>query len=182
MTFTETDIEGLFIIQPKIYRDERGYFFESFNQLEFKNKTGLNINFVQDNQSKSSKNVIRGLHFQNPPNAQGKLVRVLQGSVIDIVVDIRLSSMTYGKHFKIKLDAIDFKMLYVPEGFAHGFVTLEDDTVFSYKCTDFYHKESEDCLLWNDPDLKIDWGINEPILSEKDQHGKKFSSFVSKFK
>jgi len=181
MTFTETDLEGLFIIQPKIYRDERGYFFESFNQLEFKNKTGLNVNFLQDNQSKSSKNVVRGLHFQNPPNAQGKLIRVLQGSVMDVVVDIRLSSLTYGQHFKIILDTKDHKMLYIPEGFAHGFATLENETIFSYKCTDFYHKESEDCLLWNDPDLKIDWGINEPILSEKDQHGKKFSSFVSKF-
>ena len=181
MTFTETDLEGLLIIQPKIYRDERGYFFESFNHLEFKNKTGLNVNFLQDNQSKSSKNVVRGLHFQNPPNAQGKLIRVLQGSVMDVVVDIRLSSLTYGQHFKIILDTKDHKMLYIPEGFAHGFATLENETIFSYKCTDFYHKESEDCLLWNDPDLKIDWGINEPILSEKDQHGKKFSSFVSKF-
>ena len=181
MTFKETGLKGLFIIKPKIFSDQRGYFFESFNHKEFKNKTGLNVNFLQENQSKSSKNVVRGLHFQNPPNAQGKLIRVLKGSVMDVVVDIRLSSHTYGQHFKIKLDTKDHKMLYIPEGFAHGFATLEDDTIFSYKCTDFYHKESEDCLLWNDPDLKIDWGINEPILSEKDQHGKKFSSFVSKF-
>ena len=181
MQFIETHLKGLFIIQPKVFEDARGYFFESFNQKEFKEHIGDNINFYQDNQSKSSKNVIRGLHFQNPPNAQGKLVRVLTGSVIDVVVDIRKSSATYGQHFKMKLDTENFEMLYIPEGFAHGFATLEDNTVFSYKCTNFYHKGSEDCIIWNDPDLNIDWEIKEPILSEKDQCGKKFSSFASKF-
>ena len=181
MQFIETHLKGLFIIQPKVFEDARGYFFESFNQKEFKEHIGDNINFYQDNQSKSTKNVLRGLHFQNPPYAQGKLVRVLQGSVIDVVVDIRKSSSTYGQHFKMKLDAENFEMLYIPEGFAHGFATLEDNTVFSYKCTDFYHKASEDCIIWNDPDLDIDWEIKEPILSEKDRFGKKFSSFASKF-
>ena len=181
MQFIETDLKGLFVIQPKVFEDSRGYFFESFNQKEFKNNTGLNINFLQDNQSKSSKNVLRGLHFQNPPHQQGKLVRVLSGSVLDIAVDIRKKSTTYGQHFKMILSNNDFKMLYIPEGFAHGFLTLEDNTIFSYKCTDFYHKEAEDCIIWNDIDLDIDWGIKEPIISEKDQHGKKFSSFASKF-
>ena len=181
MQFIETDLKGLFVIQPKVFEDSRGYFFESFNQKEFKNNTGLNINFLQDNQSKSSKNVLRGLHFQNPPHQQGKLVRVLNGSVLDIAVDIRKKSTTYGQHFKIILSNNDFKMLYIPEGFAHGFLTLEDNTIFSYKCTDFYHKEAEDCIIWNDIDLDIDWGIKEPIISEKDQYGKKFSSFASKF-
>ena len=181
MQFIETDLKGLFVIQPQVFEDSRGYFFESFNQKEFKNNTGLNINFLQDNQSKSSKNVLRGLHFQNPPHQQGKLVRVLNGSVLDIAVDIRKKSTTYGQHFKIILSKNDFKMLYIPEGFAHGFLTLEDNTIFSYKCTDFYHKEAEDCIIWNDVDLDIDWGIKEPIISEKDQHGKKFSSFASKF-
>jgi len=181
MQFIETDLKGLFVIQPKVFEDSRGYFFESFNQKDFKNNTGLNINFSQDNQSKSSKNVLRGLHFQNPPNAQGKLVRVLNGRVLDVVIDIRKKSTTYGQHFKMILSNKDFKMLYIPEGFAHGFLTLEDNTIFSYKCTDFYHKDAEDCIIWNDIDLDIDWGIKKPIISEKDQYGKKFSSFASKF-
>ena len=181
MQFIETDLKGLFVIQPTVFKDARGYFFESFNQKEFKYNTGLNINFTQDNQSKSSKDVLRGLHFQNPPHAQGKLVRVLNGSVLDVAVDIRKKSTTYGQHFKMILSNNDFKMLYIPKGFAHGFLTLEDNTIFSYKCTDFYHKDAEDCIIWNDIDLNIDWGIKEPIISEKDQYGKKFSSFASKF-
>ena len=181
MQFIETDLKGLFVIKPTVFKDARGYFFESFNQKEFKYNTGLNINFLQDNQSKSSKDVLRGLHFQNPPHAQGKLVRVLNGSVLDVAVDIRKKSTTYGQHFKMILSNNDFKMLYIPKGFAHGFLTLEDNTIFSYKCTDFYHKVAEDCIIWNDIDLDIDWGIKEPIISEKDQHGKKFSSFASKF-
>ena len=181
MIFFETHLKGLFVIQPNVFEDARGYFFETFNHNEFIANTGYNLNFFQDNQSKSAKNVLRGLHFQNPPYAQGKLVRVIRGSVLDIAVDIRKKSSTYGEHYKIKLDTIDHKMLYLPEGFAHGFVTLEDNTIFSYKCTNFYHKPSEDCILWSDPDLKIDWEVNNPILSEKDQLGKKFSSFASKF-
>ena len=185
MNVTETKIKDIFILEPRIFIDARGWFMESFNQNNFAQifiRRGLETpQFVQDNHSVSHKGVLRGLHYQSEPYAQGKLIRVLQGSVLDVVVDIRLSSLTYGQHFKIKLDSIDFKMLYVPEGFAHGFATLEDNTVFSYKCTNFYNRDSEDCIYWNDPDLKIDWSINEPILSEKDQHGKKFSSFVSKF-
>ena len=182
MVFKECNIKGLFIITPNIFKDDRGYFFESYNKKEFNKKTGVNINdFVQDNQSKSSINVLRGLHFQNPPNAQAKLLRVLSGSVLDVVVDIRKNSSTYGKHYKIELSAENFKMLFVPEGFAHGFLTLEDNTVFSYKCSSYYNKESEDSILWNDTDLNIDWKINKPILSQKDEIAQKFCSFASKF-
>ena len=181
MEFIETHLKGLFIIQPKVFKDSRGYFFESYNQKIFNLNTKLNVNFTQENQSKSMKNVLRGLHFQNPPNAQGKLIRVLNGSVLDVAVDIRKESNTYGQYFKIILNSNNFKMLYLPKGIAHGFLTLEDNTIFSYKCTDFYHKDSEDCIMWNDTDLDIDWGIKNPILSEKDQFGKKFSSFASKF-
>lgn len=182
MIFKECNIKGLFVITPRVYKDDRGYFFESFNQKEFSRKTGINAkNFLQDNQSKSCKNVLRGLHFQNPPNAQAKLVRVLAGSVLDVVVDIRKNSPTYGNHYKIVLSSENFKMLYVPEGFAHGFLTLEDNTVFSYKCSYYYNKESEGSILWNDTTLNIDWKINKPILSEKDEIAQKFCSFVSKF-
>jgi len=180
--YKECNINGLFVITPNVIKDDRGYFFESFNEKEFINKTGVNINnFVQDNQSKSCKNVLRGLHFQNPPNAQAKLVRVLSGSVLDVVVDIRKNSPSYGKHYKIVLSSENFKMLFVPEGFAHGFLTLDDNTIFSYKCNSYYAKESEDSILWNDIDLNIDWKINKPILSKKDEIAQKFCSFASKF-
>jgi len=182
MVFKECNIKGLFVITPNVYKDDRGYFFESYNKKQFINNTGVNIdNFVQDNQSKSSKNVLRGLHFQNPPNAQAKLVRVLSGSVLDVVVDIRKNSPSYGKHYKIVLSSNNFKILYIPEGFAHGFLTLEDNTVFSYKCSSYYNKESEDSILWNDATLNIDWEINKPILSEKDEIAQNFCSFASKF-
>ena len=182
MIFKECNIKGLFVITPRVFKDDRGYFFESFNKFFFINEMGVNIaNFLQDNQSKSSINVLRGLHFQNPPNSQAKLVRVLSGSVLDVVVDIRKNSPTYGNHYKIVLSSENFKMLYVPEGFAHGFLTLEDNTIFSYKCTSFYNKESEGSILWNDTTLNIDWKIKKPILSEKDEIAQKFCSFVSKF-
>lgn len=174
MQFIATDFEGLFIIQPKCFEDARGYFFESYNENVFKIK-GLNLNFVQDNQSLSQKGVLRGMHFQNPPHAQGKLVRVIKGAVLDVVIDIRKKSKTFGKHFAIELNEQNKTMLYIPEGFAHGFLTLEDNTIFFYKCTNFYNKASEDCILWNDPALNINWGISNPIVSEKDSLGKPLS-------
>ena len=181
MKLIKTPLKDLIIVQPKIFEDARGYFLESYNKKLF-SQAGINADFVQDNQSQSQKNVLRGLHFQNPPHSQGKLVRVLKGAVLDVAVDIRQNSATYGKHFSIRLDEKNKTMLFIPQGFAHGFLTLEDDTVFFYKCTNFYDKESEDTILWNDPDLAIDWGIKNPVLSEKDKYGKIFKTFSSKFK
>jgi dTDP-4-dehydrorhamnose 3,5-epimerase len=174
MQIIPTEFEGLYIIQPKCFEDERGYFFESYNQNEFK-KNGLNLNFVQDNQSLSQKGVLRGLHFQNPPFAQGKLVRVIKGAVLDVVLDIRKKSKTFGKHFSIELNEHNKTMIYIPEGFAHGFSTLEDNTIFFYKCTNFYNKVSEECILWSDPALNINWNISNPIVSEKDSRAKPLS-------
>lgn len=180
MEFVKTEFDGLVIVKPKVFKDERGYFFESFNKNEFK-RNAIDVDFVQDNQSKSDRNVLRGLHFQNPPFAQGKLVQVIKGAVLDVVVDIRKNSTTYGKHFKIELSEENKTMLFVPPGFAHGFLTLLDETIFSYKCTNFYNKESEKSLLWNDETLNIDWGVNRPILSEKDKLAEIFQSFISPF-
>ena len=181
MLIFESQLKGLYIIKPTLFGDSRGYFFESFNSKLFAEKTGLNKTFVQDNESKSQKNVLRGLHFQNPPFAQGKLVRVIKGSVLDVAVDIRRESNSYGRHIKQVLSEQNKTMMYIPEGFAHGFVTLENDTIFSYKCTNYYNKESEKCLLWNDKTLNINWDVENPILSEKDKLGQNFSSFVSKY-
>jgi dTDP-4-dehydrorhamnose 3,5-epimerase len=175
MNIISTGIEGLLVIEPSIFEDERGYFYESYNKERFDSLGIFSGSFVQDNQSKSNKGVLRGLHFQNAPFAQGKLVRVISGSVLDVAVDLRKDSKTYGKHFSIKLTGDNKKMFWVPEGFAHGFSTLEDDTIFSYKCTNYYHKKSEGCILWNDSDLGIDWGVSNPIVSEKDKNGIKFS-------
>ena len=180
MEVTETYIKGLFVIKPKVFEDARGYFFESYNNAVFE-KAGLHLNFVQDNQSLSQKGVLRGLHFQNPPHAQGKLVRVITGAVYDVAVDIRKNSPTYGKYFGLELTGKNKWMMYIPEGFAHGFLTLEDNTVFSYKCTNYYHKAAEDCLLWNDPDIGISWNAENPLLSEKDKEGKLLKDFVSLF-
>ena len=181
MKIESTYIEGLLVITPTIFKDDRGYFFESFNNRIFENHTSSLIDFVQDNQSKSEKNVLRGLHFQNPPFDQGKLVRVIAGSVLDIAVDIRKNSPTYGQHFKIILDTQKHQILWIPSGFAHGFVSLEDDTIFSYKCTNYYHKDSEGCILYNDNKINIDWEVQNPILSKKDEIGENFSTFVSQF-
>lgn len=180
MQFEKTEIEGLLIIKPKVFEDERGHFFESYNKDSFK-VNGLNIEFVQDNQSLSQKNVLRGLHFQCPPYAQGKLIRVIKGKVLDVAVDIRKNSSTYGKHVAIELSERNKKMFYIPPGFAHGFLTLDDNTIFSYKCTNVYNKESEDALFWNDSELGIDWGIKTPILSDKDKAAQSFISFKSPF-
>lgn len=170
MIFTQTDIKEVLHIQPKVFGDDRGYFFESYHQQLFK-ENGINVDFVQDNQSFSQKNVLRGLHYQKPPFSQGKLVRVVSGSVLDVVVDLRVGSPTFGKHVSVVLSAELQSMLWIPAGFAHGFLTLENDTIFQYKCTKYYNKDSEATLLWNDPQLGINWQVNDPIISEKDKVG-----------
>lgn len=162
----KTAIEGLVEIFPRFFEDARGLFFESFNSNSFK-ELGIPHQFVQDNQSFSHKGVLRGLHFQEAPFAQGKLVRVVCGKVLDIALDIRPQSPTFGKHEAFLLDGIKHNMVYIPEGFAHGFVALED-TIFTYKCTNVYDKASERGIRWDDEELGIDWGITNPIISEKD--------------
>lgn len=168
------------IIKPKIYDDERGYFFESYNKDSFK-EAGIDVKFAQDNQSESMKNVLRGLHFQNPPFEQGKLVRVIKGAVLDVAVDIRKASPSYGKWNSIILSEENNLMYWIPPGFAHGFVSLEDNTLFSYKCTNVYNKESEGSIIWNDPDLNIEWNVENPLLADKDVHVSSFKDFVSQF-
>lgn len=180
MQIIKTSIEGLLIIKPTVFEDGRGYFYESYNEIAFKNE-GITDKFVQDNQSLSQPGVLRGLHFQKPPYAQGKLVRVIKGAVLDIAVDIRKNSPSYGKHVDIVLDEKNKLMLWIPVGFAHGFLTLDSDTIFSYKCTNVYNRESEECILWNDSDININWNIKQPNLSEKDKQGKHFSDFISPF-
>ncbi len=171
MKVEETYLKGCFVITPKVFDDERGYFFETFNENVFKKETGVSVNFVQDNQSKSNKGVLRGLHFQTGEHAQAKLVRVIKGKVLDVCVDIRESSPTFGQHFSIVLDGEKHQQLFVPRGFAHGFVVLEDDTIFSYKCDNFYNKASESGIIYSDESLNIDWGFpeDELIISEKDK-------------
>lgn len=180
MEIIKTPIEGLLVIKPKIFGDDRGYFFESWSRESFA-KNGLDLDFVQDNQSLSSKGVLRGLHFQNPPFSQGKLVRVIKGSVLDIAVDIRKESATYGQHFSIELNEENKTIFWIPPGFAHGFVTLEDDTIFTYRCTGFYNAASEGALLWSDADLNIDWGAINPLVSDKDLVAGSFENFESQF-
>lgn len=180
MEIVETGIPDLLIVKPVVFEDHRGYFFESYNKEKFLQK-GIDQNFVQDNESKSGKNVLRGLHFQKPPFAQGKLVRVMKGSVLDVAVDIRKMSPTYGKWASILLSESNKWMYWIPPGFAHGFVTLEDDTVFFYKCTNVYNKSAEGSIRWNDPDLNIDWGVTDPLLSDKDREAPLFRDFVSPF-
>ena len=167
---TKCDIEGLYVIEPSVFGDNRGYFMETYNQNDFREE-GLDMVFVQDNQSMSTKGVLRGLHFQKQ-YPQGKLVRVVRGTVFDVAVDLRANSKTYGKWFGVELSADNKKQFYISEGFAHGFVVLSDEAEFVYKCTDFYHPGDEGGVLWNDPDIGIDWPIPEgmePILSEKDK-------------
>lgn len=180
MNIIETGFEGLLVIESRVFHDARGYFFEGYNKNALAEK-GLDISIAQTNISKSEANVVRGLHFQNPPFAQGKLIRVLKGAVLDVVVDIRKGSKTYGKYYSIELTEENCKALWVPEGFAHGFKTLEDDTLFYYDCTEVYNKDSEGSILWNDPTLNIDWNIRNPILSPKDENGELFENFVSQF-
>lgn len=180
MEIIKTPLEGLFIIKPDVFEDERGYFFESFNHGKFFNM-GLDLKFFQDNESKSKRGVLRGLHFQSPPFAQGKLVRVMRGSVLDVAVDIRKDSPTYGKWESIVLSGQNKWMYWIPEGFAHGFATLEDDTIFFYKCTNIYNKASEGSIMWNDPNLAINWGIDNPVISDKDKLSPNFNDFTSPF-
>jgi len=180
LEFKNTHIEGLTVIEPRVFGDQRGYFFESYSKPLFE-AAGLNLDFVQDNQSLSNRGVLRGLHFQKPPHDQGKLVRVITGSVQDTVVDIRKNSKTYGQHLSIILSAENKTMLWIPPGFAHGFCTLEDQTIFSYKCTDVYHPESEGGLMYNDPSLDIEWELDDVQLSDKDKHYKSFKEFETPF-
>lgn len=170
MTFTPTQPEGCFIIEPTVIKDGRGYFMESFNQAKFKAGTGLTVNFVQDNQSYSSKGVLRGLHYQTGNYAQAKLVRVIEGEVLDVAVDIRPESATYGDHVAIVLSAANNRQLFIPRGFAHGFLVLSDTAIFSYKCDNLYNKESEGGILYNDPTININWGMaqEELLISDKD--------------
>ena len=180
MKVIDTLFDGLKVIEPQVFIDNRGAFMESYN-LDAVNKYFAETIFHQDNQSVSKKGVLRGLHFQNHPFAQVKLVRVVKGAGLDVVVDIRKQSATFGKHFKIELTAQNNKMLWIPEGFAHGFVALEEDTIFLYKCSSVYNKASEGCIAYNDPNLGIDWGIQNPIVSEKDLMGKQFTSWEGLF-
>ncbi|MFI5205221.1 MAG: dTDP-4-dehydrorhamnose 3,5-epimerase [Flavobacteriales bacterium] len=181
MEIIQTGIRDLLVLKPRVFGDDRGYFFESFNRKLFLDKTGLDIDFVQDNQSESGINVLRGLHLQAPPHAQGKLVRVVRGSVLDVAVDIRKGSPTYGKHFKAELNEENHLMMWIPPGFAHGFSVLRDRSVFMYKCSGYYNKESERTIQWNDPALGIEWMVENPVVSEKDRHGIPFKIFESTF-
>lgn len=174
MKIIETAIEGVVIIEPRLFKDERGYFFESFSQREFEEKI-RKISFVQGNESKSSYGVLRGLHFQKPPYAQSKLVRVIKGAVLDVAVDIRKGSPTFGKHVAVELTEENHLQLFIPRGFAHGFSVLSQEVIFQYKCDNFYAPQSEGALAWDDSDLNINWRIptNQIILSEKDKHHEK---------
>ena len=169
MEVVETNIEGVIIIEPRIFKDDRGYFFESFSQREFEEKV-CKTTFVQDNESKSGYGVLRGLHFQKPPFAQSKLVRVIKGAVLDVAVDIRKGSPTFGQYVSVELTGDNHRQFFIPRGFAHGFSVLSEQVIFQYKCDNFYSPQSEGAIAWNDPDLNIDWRIpvEEVILSEKD--------------
>ena len=173
MEVIKTEIEGVVIIEPRIFKDERGYFYESFSQREFEEKV-CRTTFVQDNQSKSSYGVLRGLHFQKPPYCQSKLVRCIKGAVLDVAVDIRKGSPTFGRHVAVELTEENHRQLFIPRGFAHGFAVLSEEAVFQYKCDNFYCKESEGAIAWDDPQLAIDWRIpaDNILLSEKDRHNR----------
>jgi dTDP-4-dehydrorhamnose 3,5-epimerase len=170
MTALETKLQGCFILEPKIFEDQRGYFFESFNQNQFNSLTNTNTRFVQDNESFSTKGVLRGLHYQIGEHAQAKLVRVIQGRVLDVAVDLRAGSPTFSQYVAVELTETNKKQLFIPRGFAHGFVVLSDTAIFSYKCDNFYNKESEGGIIYNDPSLNINWQLPEDflIVSEKD--------------
>ena len=171
MNVIKTAIEGVFILEPRLFEDARGYFFESFNQREFEEKVGKTV-FVQDNESKSTYGVVRGLHIQKPPYTQSKLVRVVKGAVLDVVVDVRKGSPTFGQHVAVELTGENHRQFFIPKGFLHGFSVLSEEVVFQYKCDDFYAPASEGAVAWDDPELGIDWKIpaDKVILSEKDKH------------
>lgn len=180
--FMETSIEGVYIIEPTVFGDERGYFMETYQEREFK-EAGINATFVQDNQSKSKRGVLRGLHFQRT-KPQGKLVRVIRGEVFDVAVDLRRDSATYGKWEGVTLSEDNKKQFYIPEGFAHGFIVLSDEAEFTYKCTDFYDANDEGGILWNDPEIGVEWpleGVDEITLSEKDEKWKPLQETVIEF-
>jgi dTDP-4-dehydrorhamnose 3,5-epimerase len=170
MSIEETNLKGCFILEPNIFHDKRGYFLESYNKMDFDAKIGDSVNFVQDNESFSSKGVLRGLHYQKGEYAQAKLVRVIKGSILDVVLDLRENSNTYGQHFSIELSDENKTQLFIPRGFAHGFVVLSNTALFSYKCDNFYNKASEAGIIYNDPTLNIDWQFleEELIISDKD--------------
>lgn len=181
MKIEKTIFRDLLVLTPDVFRDERGYFFEPFNEARFRVETGLNVTFVQDNESMSKKNVLRGMHFQVPPKSQAKLIRVTTGAVMDVVVDLRKNEPTFGKHFSMILSAENKLQLFVPEGFAHGFLVIEEDTIFSYKCTNYYSREHDRSLLWNDPDFAINWQADSPVISDKDQNAMLFRDFETPF-
>lgn len=172
MKIRETDIKGLMVIEPRVFGDARGYFMESFSERKFRELTGLDVDFVQDNESRSSYGVVRGLHMQLPPHAQAKLVRVVSGRALDVAVDLREGSPTYGRHFAIELTGENHLQVYIPKGFAHGFAALSDEVVFQYKCDEYYAPDSEAAIIWNDPDLNIDWRLpaEDVIVSDKDKN------------
>ncbi|MEM6523600.1 MAG: dTDP-4-dehydrorhamnose 3,5-epimerase [Bacteroidota bacterium] len=182
MKLTKTPFAGLIVLEPSVINDDRGFFMESYNRNQLQ-KLGIVNTFVQDNHSRSQKGVIRGLHFQNPPYQQSKLIRSISGEILDVVVDIRKNSPTYGEHFSLLLSADNKKQLFVPSGFAHGFVALSDNAEILYKCDQFYHKDSEGGLLYNDPDLNINWqlDLSTSIISEKDKTHPAFKDFQSQF-
>ena len=180
MKVLKTPIEGLLVIEPNVFYDDRGYFFESFNSKKYED-TGLNFNFVQDNVSKSNRGTLRGLHYQVGEHAQGKLCQVLLGEVLDVAVDIRFGSPTFGQYFSRLLSEENRTQLWLPPGFAHGFSVLSEEAIFSYKCTSYYNKDSERCIIYNDEDINIDWQIDSPTISEKDKIGVEFKNIKRDF-
>ena len=182
MEVIKTNIEGVVIIEPRIFKDDRGYFFESFSQREFEEKV-CKTTFVQDNESKSSYGVLRGLHFQKPPFAQSKLVRVIKGAVLDVAVDIRKGSPTFGQYVSVELTGENHRQFFIPRGFAHGFSVLGEEVIFQYKCDNFYSPQSEGAIAWNDPDLNIDWRIpaEKVVLSEKDSKHPRLKDWQNMF-
>jgi dTDP-4-dehydrorhamnose 3,5-epimerase len=180
MKILETDLEGLLVIQPKVFYDDRGYFYEAF-RADLLAELGLKVEFVQDNFSKSRKNTVRGLHYQVGKNAQGKLCQVISGKVLDVALDIRHNSSTYGKHYSHELSDENHTMIWIPPGFAHGFSVLSDEAVFMYRCTTYYTKEDERSILYNDDALNIDWRVDNPIVSSKDLEAKRFNEIDKDF-
>jgi dTDP-4-dehydrorhamnose 3,5-epimerase len=180
MEIIKTPIEGILLVKPDVFADDRGYFFESFNYQKFL-ENNLEVNFLQDNVSKSRKGTVRGLHYQIGNKAQGKLCHVLYGRVLDVAVDLRVDSPTFGKHFSTELSEENHLQLWIPVGFAHGFSVLSDEAIFKYKCTNYYFKENERTILFNDPQLNIDWKVDKPIFSPKDLKGKSFEDSRNDF-
>ena len=183
MRILKTDIEGVYIIEPRLFEDERGYFFEAFSERKFAELTGIETRFVQENESRSAKGVVRGLHFQLPPHAQSKLVRVVRGKILDIAVDIRRGSPTFGHYVAVELSEHNHRQLFIPRGFAHGFSVLEGDAIVEYKCDNYYAPETEGAIRWNDPTLAIDWKVadNEAIVSAKDKKNSLFEECEALF-